>query len=93
MSNKRDPLQESAIEAALLTGIATLQPGQSLDPAAVARDLAGPHQDQWGPIMQPLRRTAARLAEEGRLVLLRKGRVADPAELRGLYRLGAPRQD
>ena len=37
-----------------------------------------------------VRRTAVRLALEGRLVIYRKGRIADPKDFRGVYRLGAP---
>jgi hypothetical protein len=43
--------------------------------------------------MQPLRRVAVRLAREGRLVITRKGRIVDPDDFRGVYRLGLPRLD
>ena len=33
---------------------------------------------------------AVRLALEGRLVIYRKGKLADPNDFRGVYRLGAP---
>jgi hypothetical protein len=51
------------------------------------------HPDQWGPLMQPIRRVAVRLAAEGRIVILRKGKPVDPEEFKGVYRLAAPRQD
>ena len=44
-------------------------------------------------LMQPVRRTAVRLAMEGRLIILRKGKPVDPADFRGVYRLTVPRQD
>jgi hypothetical protein len=43
--------------------------------------------------MQPIRRVAVALAEQGRLVILRKGRPVDPRDFKGVYRLAAPRQD
>ena len=33
------------------------------------------------------------LAEQGRLIILRKGKPVDPRDFRGVYRLTAPRQD
>ncbi len=43
--------------------------------------------------MQPVRRAAVALAEQGRVVILRKGKPADPRDFKGVYRLTAPRQD
>jgi hypothetical protein len=82
-----------AIEAMLLRLSAECGLGKALDPAEAARALAGPHPDQWGPLMQPIRRVAVALAEQGRLVILRKGKPADPGDFKGVYRLAAPRQD
>lgn len=81
------------IEATLLRLIAEREPGKTLDPAEVARALGGPHPDGWGPLMQPVRRVAVALAEQGRVVILRKGKPADPRDFKGVYRLSAPRDD
>jgi hypothetical protein len=83
----------SAIEAVLLRLMAERGPGKAVDPAEAARALAGSHPDQWGPLMQPIRKVAVALAEQGRLIILRKGKPADPRDFRGVYRLSAPRQD
>jgi hypothetical protein len=83
----------NAIESALLRLIAERGPGKTLDPSEVARALGGSHPDQWGPLMQPVRRVAVALAEQGRLVILRKGKPADPRDFKGVYRLTAPRHD
>ena len=45
------------------------------------------------PLMHPIRRVAVALAEQGRVVILRKGKPADPRDFKGVYRLTAPRQD
>jgi hypothetical protein len=93
MDDKPAPPDRSAIEATLLRLIAERGPDKTLDPQEVARALSGNHQDQWGPLMQPIRKAAVALAEQGRLVILRKGKPVDPRDFKGVYRLSAPRLD
>ena len=81
------------IEATLLRLVAERGPGRTVDPAEAARALGGDHPDGWGPLMQPIRRVAVALAEQGRVVILRKGKPVDPRDFKGVYRLTAPRQD
>ena len=83
----------SQIEAVLLRLVAERGPGKAVDPAEAARLIGGDHPNQWGPLMQPIRRVAVKLAEEGRLVILRKGKPVDPRDFKGVYRLAAPRLD
>ena len=64
--------------------------GKSLDPSEVARDVVGPNPDHWGAAMTAVRRVAVRLAREERIVILRKGRPADPDDFKGVYRLTLP---
>jgi hypothetical protein len=84
---------QRAIETALLRLLAERGPGKTLDPTEVARALGGDHPDGWGPLMQPIRRVAVALAEQSRIVILRKGKPADPRDFKGVYRLAAPRDD
>jgi hypothetical protein len=49
--------------------------------------------DEWHSLLLPIRRAAVSLAQAGRLVIYRKGKIADPNDFRGVYRLGLPRQD
>ena len=81
-----------AIEAALLRLIGERE-GKTVDPTEAARELGGTHPDQWGPLMQPIRRVAVALAEQVRLVILRKGKPVDPRDFKGVYRITAPRHD
>jgi Protein of unknown function (DUF3253) len=81
------------LEQTLLSLAAQRGPEKSLCPSDVARVIAGPHPEGWGPLMQPIRRIAVRLAKEGRLVITRKGKAVDPDDFRGVYRLGLPRED
>lgn len=82
-----------AIEAVLMRLVAERGPAKTVDPQEAARELGGPHPDQWGPLMQPIRRVAVALAEAGRVVILRKGKPVDPRDFKGVYRLSAPRLD
>ena len=81
------------IENTLLRLIAEAGPEKTISPADAARTLGGVHPDQWGPLMQPIRRVAVQLAEQGRILVLRKGKPVDPQDFKGVYRLAAPRQD
>ena len=77
----------------ILRMVAERGPDKTICPSDAARALAGDKPDEWGPLMQPLRRVAVRLAKEGRLVIYRKGKQADPDDFKGIYRLGLPRDD
>ncbi|MBZ0141235.1 MAG: DUF3253 domain-containing protein [Pseudorhodoplanes sp.] len=81
------------IQAAILALASERGTGGTICPSDAARALGGPHPDQWAPLMGPVRVAAIALAESGRLVIYRKGKPADPRDLRGVYRLGLPRLD
>jgi hypothetical protein len=93
MDSKSPPPDRNLIATTLLRLAGERGPDKTLDPAEAARELGGPHPDGWGPLMQPIRRVAVDLAREGRLIILRKGKPVDPADLKGVYRLRLPRQD
>ncbi|WP_152048162.1 DUF3253 domain-containing protein [Aureimonas psammosilenae] len=57
-------------------------------PSEVARRLGGSDEKRWRLLMKPIRAEAVRLAEEGRLSIRRKGRIVDPHDFKGIYRLG-----
>jgi len=79
------------IEAAIFRLLGALPAGKTISPTDAANALMpGP---QWHVLMPPIRRVAVRLALEGRLVIYRKGKPADPNEFKGVYRLGLPRHD
>jgi hypothetical protein len=81
------------IEAAILARLGVLRAGKAMDPAEVARALGGDRPEQWGPLMQAVRRGAVRLMKEGRVAILRKGRPVDPDDFRGIYRIALPADD
>jgi hypothetical protein len=81
---------DAAIETAMLGLVAQRGTGKTVCPSEVARALGGPHPDNWGPLMQPVRRIAVRLAHAGQITILRKGKPVDPDDFRGIYRLALP---
>ncbi|SDN21430.1 Protein of unknown function [Methylobacterium phyllostachyos] len=81
---------DAAIEATMLGLVAARGAQKTVCPSEVARALGGPHPDGWGPLMQPVRRVAVRLAHAGRIAILRKGKPVDPDDFRGIYRLALP---
>jgi hypothetical protein len=84
------PSAASDIEAAILHAVAEAGAGRSASPTDVARALEpGP---QWHRLMPAVRRSAVKLALEGRIVIYRKGKPVDPNDFKGVYRLGLPRQ-
>ena len=81
---------DAAIETTMLDLVAARGADKTVCPSEVARALGGPHPDGWGPLMQPVRRVAVRLAHAGRIAILRKGKPVDPDDFRGIYRLALP---
>ena len=73
--------------------LATLSrdPTTTLSPPEIAQAIAAG--GEWHTLLTPIRRQATALAQAGRLVIYRKGKPADPATFRGVYRLGLPRID
>jgi hypothetical protein len=81
------------IEQTILRLAGERGPEKTICPSDAARAIVGSNVDDWGPLMQPLKRIAMRMAREGRVVLYRKGKSVSPDDLRGIYRIGVPRQD
>jgi hypothetical protein len=78
---------KDAISAEILRQTAERGAGKSICPSEVARALE-PAEEAWRRLMGPVRAAAIRLAREGRIEVLRKGKPADPAaEIRGVIRL------
>lgn len=81
---------EDAVETAILAVAGRPDALRTITPEEVARSLAqGP---DWQSLLPLVRRCAIRLAEAERLVIYRKGKPVDPADFRGVYRLGLPPQ-
>lgn len=83
-------MSPEAIEEKMLALAHERGEGKTICPSDVARALVGSQSDTWGAIMTPVRRVAVKLALDGRIVIYRKGKPADPLDFRGVYRLGLP---
>lgn len=81
------------IRDAVLAMLAEARGSGGIDPTDVARRLAGRDETAWGPLMKPIRAVAVSLAKEGALVIRRKGRIVDPDDFKGVYRLSPPPAD
>lgn len=77
----------SPIEAAIFEALAAEPAGKSISPETVARALDA---EGWRRLLPQVRATAVGLARQGRLVILRHGKPADPDTFKGVYRLCAP---
>ena len=80
------PSSAEDIEAAILRLLDEAGADKTVSPTDAARALtSGP---EWHVQMPGIRRAAIRLALDGRLVIYRKGKPADPNDFKGVYRLG-----
>jgi hypothetical protein len=83
-----DPVRvkASTLRETMMTLAAERGPARAVDPIEVAVAVAGKDEKIWRRLMKPIRDEAVRLARDGRIVVLRKGKPADPATLKGLWR-------
>jgi hypothetical protein len=61
-------------------------PEKSICPTDAARAFAG---ENWRKVLGEVRKTAVRLALDGKIEITRKGKPVDPAAFKGVYRLRA----
>jgi hypothetical protein len=80
---------DAAIRREILRQTAARGADRSICPSEVARALAGGDDGPWRPLMGPVRRAAAQLAQGGRIEILRKGKPVPPEDMRGVIRLRA----
>ncbi len=76
-------MQDSDIEAAILALAGARGPGGSISPNEAAQSLS----PDWRPLLGPVRRAAVRLAQGGRIDILRKGKPIPPERTIGVIRL------
>ncbi|OXE35330.1 MAG: hypothetical protein CGW95_14525 [Phenylobacterium zucineum] len=75
------------MEAVILDVLSKLAPGKSASSEEVAR-AAG--QERWQRLTGHVRATARGLARQGKIVVTRHGKPADPDSFKGVYRLRLP---
>lgn len=75
------------IEGAILDLLAKAGPGKTISPEEVARAV---EPEAWRRQLSHVRGTAVSLAREGRLVILRHNKPADPDDFKGVWRMRLP---
>lgn len=85
-----DPTSPESLRAEILRAVHERGIGKTVCPSEIARNLAGTDEKVWRLLMQPIRRAASALSDEGLVVIRRKGRPVAPADLKGIYRLSLP---
>lgn|GEM_PF-351419 len=80
-------LMTSPIEDAILSLLADLPPGKSIDPAQVAKIILP---ERWQRALGQVRSTAVGMARMGQIVILRHNKPADPGSFKGVYRIRLP---
>jgi hypothetical protein len=78
----------AAVTALVAERLGSLEAGRSLDPTELARAIAGSDEKRWRLLMPAIRDVAVGLAEKGEAAILRKGKVVDPQDFKGVYRIG-----
>ena len=73
------PIQET-----ILSQLAGLPEGKSIDPMNVAKAV---QPERWQQILGHVRSNAIELARAGTIVILRHNKPVDPEKFRGVYRL------
>jgi hypothetical protein len=82
-------LSDRALEDAILRLVDDRGPEGSVCPSEASRAAAAGTDLAWHTLLLPIRRAAVRLALAGHVVILRKGKPADPQTFRGVYRIAA----
>jgi hypothetical protein len=75
------------VEAAIFDLLAKVPAGKSVSPEEVARSV---DPEGWRRLLGHVRAISRGLARQGRLVVLRHGKPADPEHFKGVYRLRLP---
>ena len=90
------PRPDDLVESTILALVAERGPTKTICPTDAAKALAesrGEDDLAWRRWLSPVRNSAKALARQGRIVIYRKGKPADPDDFRGVIRLGLPRSD
>ena len=75
------------VETVIFDLLGTAGAGKSVSPEEVARAV---DPEGWRRMLGRVRGTAIGLARQGRLVITRHGKPADPDDFKGVYRLRLP---
>lgn len=80
-------MMDTPIRETILELLDPERPEKSICPTEVARQIAGKDEKKWRLLMKPIKAEASIMAKEGLLQIKRKGKIADPENFKGTYRL------
>ena len=83
-TSKKNRVSDEAIYDRILEMCGEAGSEKSVKPEAVAQSLA---EFDWQPLIKRVRRAAVQLANAGYIYIMRKGKVADPDDFKGLYKV------
>jgi 8-oxo-dGTP pyrophosphatase MutT (NUDIX family) len=66
-----------------------IEDGRPMDPSAVAVSIAGKDEKKWRKLMPLIKSEAVKLALNGEIQVLRKGKPVSSADFKGLYKIAA----
>ncbi|MBP8001875.1 MAG: DUF3253 domain-containing protein [Chloroflexi bacterium] len=81
---KKRRIADDLVKTTILEQCAAAGPQGYTTPEAVAQAI---YPEKWQTLLKRIRLFARQMAEAGQIVILRKGQVADPGEVKGLIRL------
>ena len=77
-------ISDEAVVETILQLCAAAWPDDAIKPEEIAMTL---HAGEWQALTKRIRLTVKQLAEAGHIQILRKGKPADPADFKGIYRV------
>lgn len=80
--------QDQRLEASIMALLDARAVDATVCPSEAARDVG---QDDWRDLMEPARRAARRLVDQGRVQMTQHGQVVDPSRAKGPIRIRRPR--
>ena len=82
-----DTARSQLIGETIIQLAAQLGPTKSISPSDIARALVGTNEKEWRLLMKPIRAIAIDLAHQNKICIRRKGKVVDPDDFKGVYRI------
>ncbi len=86
--NQYCEIQHPKIARQILKTLAQQDAGKPIDPTEIARSIAGSDEKKWRKLMPDIRNEAVKLAFNGEISVLRKGKPILGANFKGLYKIG-----
>jgi hypothetical protein len=81
---KKKSIDDALIYETILATCYAAGPDGNVKPEAIAQEL---YPEEWQSLLKRIRIFAKKLAQRGDIIIIRKGKPADPEDFRGIYKL------